>query len=274
MQGWVGLGIKTQESQPVARACLGALGARFRTQGGWRWMEESRSRRETAKTWPWPRTSVGPYMHISCQKRKKITFGHLDFTLFELTQRKEQGKCIPHQALWGLYVWPRLAQYAAILWVEKVEVAGKLRPPLAMEARRLTMAGHRRRAEGGLRLLTEEPPTGRANTSHKPCGSLNSRLNSTLTSPQPSGGLRAKLTLTRKWLFDRLSPNRLGFQPLVFCHSSVGSQKTAEGSGTKLTFILQRSLTATLQNLLLVKHGPKHPKLPKLSPKSLKSRVA
>ena len=60
------------------------------------------------------------------------------------------------------------------------------------------MAGHRRRAEGGLRLLTEEPPTGRANTSHKPCGSLNSRLNSTLTSPQPSGGLRAKLTLTRK----------------------------------------------------------------------------
>ena len=269
MQGWVGLGIKTQESQPVARACLGALGARFRTQGGWRWMEESRSRRETAKTWPWPRTSVGPYIHISCQKRKKITFGHLDFTIFELTQRKEQGKCIPHQALWGLYVWPRLAQYAAMLWVEKVEVAGKLRPPLAMEARRLTMAGHRRRAEGGLRLLTEEPPTGRANTSHKPCGSLNSRLNSTLTSPQPFGGLRAHQEMTI-WQVERkqvrvTTPCILPQQ----CRVSKNSRRL----WNKIDFHFKTLLDCNLAEPLF-KHGPKHPKLPKLSPKSLKSRVA
>ena len=59
------------------------------------------------------------------------------------------------------------------------------------------MAGHRRRARGEtLRLPTEEPPPGPANTSHKPCGSLNSRLNSTLTSPQPFGGLRAHQEMT------------------------------------------------------------------------------
>ena len=37
-------------------------------------------------------------------------------------------------------------------------------------------------AAQSLRLLTEEPPTGGANTSHKPCGTLNSRPNNTPSS--------------------------------------------------------------------------------------------
>ena len=104
-----------------------------------------------------------------------------------------------------------------------MEMAGKLRPPLAMEARRLPMAGHRRRGER-LRLLTEEPPTGRANTSHKPCGSLNSRLNSTLTSLHLSGGLRLKLT-HQEMTICQVEPEQVNS---VFCsesHNSVGTQK-------------------------------------------------
>ena len=49
--------------------------------------------------------------------------------------------------------------------VEKIEMAGKLRPPLALEARRLTMAGHRRRGGGG----GETAPAHRGAT-HPPAG--------------------------------------------------------------------------------------------------------
>ena len=125
-------------------------------------------------------------------------------------------------------------------------MAGKLRPPLAMEARRLTMAGHRRRARGEtLRLLTEEPPTGRANTSHKPCGSLNSRPNNTSTSAlgHPQVSWQIHTPVIDQWPYARLTQNRLWLLRYSALNAKTVSglekqQKAPEQKGFHFTTLL------------------------------------
>ena len=154
-------------------------------------------------------------------------------------------------------------------------MAGKLRPPLALEARRLTMAGHRRRGGGGW----ETAPAHRGAT-HPPAGPTPA---TNPMGPSTQGQIILQHPLTHPevpWKShspgnDCMMPSSAktgSCNPSILLHSvpQHGVESRKEGSRTKLAFILQRSLVATLHNLSPFKCDPKLHKMTKTRPKSLR----
>ena len=256
MQGWVGLGIKVT-------TCRMSL---LRSTGGPEWGPEGGCDAEWKAAWGERQPRRGPdHGHllgpITCQKRKKITVARFNFyPLWTGPLRSGKIKGIPDQALRSVCMaTSRAIGDTTISW--KGRDGWKIASSPDHGSQETDDGWPSEEGRGGaaqrLRLLTEEPPTGRANTSHKPCGSLNSRPNNTSTSAL--GHPQVSWQIHTPGSDHRPGSPKTGFGYsgiLLWMPKQCLVLKNSRRLQNKRAFILQRSLPATLHNLFSVQEWP------------------